>query len=285
MRVLLTGTTGFIGSAVARELLRLGHEVHATLRPSSDRRRIAGLAGLILHEAPMDAVPVEPDLAIHLAWYTVPGKYLSAPENRECLEASRRLLAKLDCRVVAAGTCFEYDMKVGLRTEESPLGLISLYTECKDALRRELASRPDAAWVRIFYQYGPREDERRQVPKLILALLRGEPVDLPPCRARRDYLHVEDVASAVCATAFSRLQGAVNVGSGEAPELAELMSIVGRAAGRPELVRLGALPAPADEPPLIQADVRKLRTTGWSPRWSLEAGLRQTVEWWRGELR
>ncbi|HYE99275.1 MAG TPA: NAD-dependent epimerase/dehydratase family protein, partial [Planctomycetota bacterium] len=54
MRVLLTGATGFIGSHVARELLRRGHEVHATVRPGSDRRRIADLAALRLHEGGID---------------------------------------------------------------------------------------------------------------------------------------------------------------------------------------------------------------------------------------
>ena len=52
----------------------------------------------------MDAVPVEVDVIVHLAWYAVPGKYLTAPENRDCLEASKRLLAKAKARVVFAGS-------------------------------------------------------------------------------------------------------------------------------------------------------------------------------------
>ena len=165
MRVLLTGVTGWIGSHVARELLRRGHEVHATIRPTSDRRRIRDIEPrLRVHEGPMDAVPIEPDLAVHLAWTVVPGQYVSAPENRECLEASLRLLSRLRGRVVGAGTCFEYDTRIGTLREDSPVRPTSLYAECKDALRREVEKRPDSAWVRFFYQHGPWEDERRLLP-------------------------------------------------------------------------------------------------------------------------
>ncbi len=283
MRVLLTGATGFIGSHVARELLQRGHEVHATLRPASDRRRIRDIEGrLRIHDGDMDLVPIQPDLAVHMAWYAVPGKYLTAPENRDCLEASRRLLSRLKCRAVFAGTCFEFDTSLGKLREDSPTKPASLYSECKDALRRDVEARPDSAWVRFFYQYGPWEDERRFVPNVILSLLRGQPAKISPGEQGRDYLHVEDVASAVCAVAESKLQGCVNIGSGEAPKIRELAARIGELAGRPDLVQLGAVNYYSGEPMLIQADITKLRSTGWSPRYDWNSGIKHVFEWWRG---
>jgi nucleoside-diphosphate-sugar epimerase len=285
MRVLLTGATGFIGSHVARELLRQGHEVHCSLRPGSDRRRIDDLAArLCFHEGGIDSLPIEPDLAVHMAWYAVPGKYLSAPENRACLEESRRLLARLRCRVVFAGTCFEFDTRLGALREDSPVRPTSLYAECKDALRRDVEARPDSAWVRFFYQYGPWEDERRLVPAVIRGLLKGEPVKLSPGEQKRDFLHVEDVAAAVVAVAGSRLRGCVNIGSGAAPSVREIASTLGGFAGRPELLQWGAVPYYEGEPMLIVADNAKLRSTGWVPRYELAAGLRQTYDWWKSRM-
>jgi nucleoside-diphosphate-sugar epimerase len=285
MRVLLTGATGFIGSHVARELLRRGHEVHCTVRPSSDRRRIRDIErDLRVHVAPMDAVPVEPDVAIHLAWYAVPGKYLEAPENLECLEASRRLLSRLRCRAVFAGTCFEFDTRLGRLSETSPTRPTTLYARTKDELRREVERRLDSVWVRFFYQYGPWEDQRRLVPSVIRSLLRGEPARVSPGEQRRDFLHVEDVARAVADVAESRLSGPVNIGSGRAPAVREIVTTLGRLAGRPELVELGAVPYYPGEPMLIVADNAKLRSTGWVPRYGLEEGLRHTLEWWRETL-
>ena len=43
MKTLITGATGFVGSAVIRQLLHAGHTVRALVRPNSDRRNLSGL--------------------------------------------------------------------------------------------------------------------------------------------------------------------------------------------------------------------------------------------------
>jgi nucleoside-diphosphate-sugar epimerase len=102
-----------------------------------------------------------------------------------------------------------------------------------------------------------------------------------PGEQRRDFLHIEDVASAVCAVAESELEGPINIGSGEAPMVREIVTRIGELGGRPELIQLGAVPYYEGEPMLIVADNAELRSTGWSPSYDLECGLRQTFEWWR----
>ena len=286
MRILLTGATGWIGSHVARELLRRGHDVHATIRPKSDRRRIADIESrLTIHEGGMDLVPIDADAVVHIAWYTVPKLYLSSPENRDCLEASRRLLSKTKGRAIFAGSCFEFELTEKPLKEDSPTKPLTLYAECKDTLRREVEVRPDSAWVRFFYQYGPWEDPRRLVPAVITKQLKGESTPVTPGYQRADYLHVEDVASAVCSVAESRLQGCVNVGSGEAPSVREIVSRIADLGGRPDVIQWGAFPQREGEPMLIRADNAKLRSTGWEPKYTLDAGLRQTFDWWRSALK
>ena len=57
----------------------------------------------------------------------------------------------------------------------------------------------ETAWVRLFYQYGAYEDKRRVVPAVITSLLSHQKQKLTLGEQIRDYLHVEDVASAIAA--------------------------------------------------------------------------------------
>lgn len=255
MKILLTGATGFIGSRVAEQLARGGHEVYPWPRPW---RFPSGHF----------------DACIHLAWYVEHGKYLHSPLNRQCLQDSlalAHLLIQHDCRrLIAAGTCFE------------TIGHPSLYAECKRTLFHELQKLPlELAWMRFFYLYGPGESPRRLVPQVITSLLRGESVPLTLGEQVRDFLHVADVAGAVCAIAQSKLTGALDIGSGEPVTVRELAETIGRIIGRTDLLVFGARPYPPDEPMRIVANNERLLRTGWRPRFTLEEGLRDTISWWQ----
>ncbi|HVM63081.1 MAG TPA: NAD(P)-dependent oxidoreductase [Verrucomicrobiae bacterium] len=293
MKVLLTGAVGFIGSHITRELVRQGHEVHALDLPGVDRSRVADVAASLRFVeadllAPSVALPDwRYDLCIHLAWFVVPGKYLHSPENQQWIDASLRLARRLrdeGCqRFVAAGTCFEYATSDPPQSESTPTGPTTIYAQSKLGLFRALPSVGiDFAWVRFFYQYGPYEDPRRLVPVVINRLLGGEEAKLVTGDRIRDYLHIADVASAVCAVAQSQLTGAVNIGSGVPLTTRDLALKIGELLGRVDLIKLGAYPEPPTEPMHLLADNRKLcGGTTWKPRYDLDSGLRQTIDWWK----
>jgi nucleoside-diphosphate-sugar epimerase len=74
----------------------------------------------------------------------------------------------------------------------------------------------------------------------------------------------------------------VNIASGEAASVRAVAEALAQAAGRPDLLDVGAVPRRADEPEEIVADVSRLRDeVGFRPRRSLRDGLADTVRWWR----
>ena len=136
-----------------------------------------------------------------------------------------------------------------------------------------------------FYQYGPYEQVQRLVPSVIVSLLRNQVAKVTKGEQVRDFLHVEDVASAIWAVAQSDLTGPVNIASGKRITVKEIIEKVGKIIDRPELIEYGGLPYNRSDPMFVCADNRLLAlNTAWTPKYDLEQGLRQTVEWWRAYL-
>jgi nucleoside-diphosphate-sugar epimerase len=141
------------------------------------------------------------------------------------------------------------------------------------------------AWARSFSPSGPGEDARRLVASVATALLAGRRVATTTGEQRRDYIHVDDVADALASIALSDLAGAVNVGTGAAPSVREIIATIARRIDRADLVGFGERPISPDEPAEIRADIERLRRElGWQPSISLEQGLGATIEWWRRNL-
>lgn len=302
MKILLTGAHGFVGSHLARILLEEGAKVYAVVRPGADLSRIAELkssvhlirADLLEKDSVASSISAAKyDSCIHTAWYAEPGKYLHSDRNVDWVGASVHLawmLATNGCkRMVGLGTCFEYDLTQGILSEASPLKPASLYAASKLAAGRGIESMANAldmsfAWARLFYLYGPGEDPRRLVPSVITSLLEGREAKTTFGEQVRDYLHVSDVARALYEIVQSDLQGPVNIGSGETHSVAEIVTEIAGIVGREDLLKRGALPYREGDPEVVLADNRRLlRATNWRPRYGLREGIRDTVEWWRGQ--
>jgi nucleoside-diphosphate-sugar epimerase len=281
-RVLVTGATGFIGRHARTALERAGHDV-VVMRVD------------LLHPraAPVLVEAARATHLLHLAWYAVPGKFWSAPENAEWVKATVRLLrAFYDAggqRAVAAGTCAEYDWEGdGLLSErETAIRPATPYGRAKaEAFERAGELGGELAWGRVFFLYGPGEHPDRLVSSVARRLLAGEEAPTTEGAQVRDFMHVADVAGAFAALLDSGVTGAVNIGSGEPVTVREVVEEIARAAGHPELLRAGALPQREGEPPQLVADVTRLRDdVGFRPRYDLRSGIADTVEWWRQQQR
>ncbi len=283
--MLVTGAAGFIGAHVVRALLNGGHEVIAVIRPTTRRWRLWDRSWD--RELPLTYISDDladltvttqylqqhrPDLCIHLAWQGYAAR-ADVAENAQSLRASLdllRLLLVVGCpRVVVVGS--------GYDTGTNP------YSICKAALADvSFAFGDDLSVVvaRPFHCYGPMEQARTLVPTIIQGCLRETPVKISDGAQVRDYLHVEDVASALVQLGLSDVIGRVDVCSGQHIKVMELALYLSHLMNDAR-IEFGAVSRRPDEPERLTGDPVKLLATGWMPRWPLDEGLAQTVGWWK----
>ena len=300
MRVLVTGAAGFVGAAVAAELLERGHEVACLVRrpgQAGGELTWAKRAKVILGDLAdssgwaAEVKDWQPEACVHAAWLTDPATYLDSPANVWLLDASLRLLDLLGSagcrRAVFVGTCAEYDASVSRALDESsPLRPATLYASCKVALSLLGARRAEEAgigfaWARIFHPYGPRENRERLIPAAIRTLLQGRVFTSSHPEAKRDFIHVDDVASGLAALVEAGAAGAFNVSTGRPTSVRDVLDLLGALSGRPDLLSFGAQPRQGWDPESISGlPDRLVAATGWQPRVELRDGLASAYAWW-----
>ncbi|PYS56071.1 MAG: NAD(P)-dependent oxidoreductase [Acidobacteria bacterium] len=290
MKVLVTGARGFLGRYVIASLKRRGIETVAVGRPPRDGLEDPAFISADLLSDWNAAEIIRASGAshlIHLAWYTEHGKYWSSRLNLDWVGATVRLVEAF-CEgggqhITAAGTCAEYDWAQGYCHEATTaLTPRSLYGVAKDATRRLVTAVCEQygarfAWGRIFIPFGAGESSERLVPALIGVFSGTKQPFGVDADAVRDFLHASDVAEGLVMLLLSGVHGAYNVSSGQPVQIKQVVeTLANRFNIDPHLV-LRLYRERSDEPALLVGDNANLKSLGWEPQLSLNAGLSRTL--------
>ena len=295
-KVLITGGTGFIGTQVVQQLLNKGYEVHSLVYPpfASEQENLIQYDMNLMNVEALRAFFAEHhfESLIHLAWYVGPKCHIH-DLNLDWLIASMNLLKLFKEQggkvFLGAGTVSEYEYKYGYLTEDlTPTDPGTLYGNSKNAIYNVAKVFCEQngiifKWPRIFNLYGPKEKPQRLMPSVIMSCLKGEDVKVSDCLKFQDYLHVEDTAKGIVTVFESDVKGAVNICSGQAVQLRAIVNKIAELTNFKGKILWGALPAAFGED-LVVGNNEKLKSLGWRPTYTLEEGLKQTINYWKGEL-
>ena len=222
----------------------------------------------------------QPEWCFHLAWEGLPD--YSPDRCRANLDAGIRLLTVAAQsgvkRIVVAGTCWEYGAASGAVSETSAPGEVGTFAATKHALLAALdrAAREwafDYRWARVFFVYGAGQRPTSLIPHLRTAYKTGGAPDIREPGSVQDFVHVDDVASALVALGASNVaSGIFNVGSGEPASVGHVANRVAEYYGR-------ARPFPSvPDGGGFWADTDKLRaSTDWRCRIGIDDGISRTL--------
>ena len=264
-RILLTGSTGFVGRQVLKSLLEKGASVTVTLRQDQNVPHGADY----LRTDNLFSEPVQfwaenckdHQAVIHSAWYTKPGKYLNSPKNLDCLSGTIKLFQGAEAAGVShfqgIGTCLEYDMTTKEASQfkpipsDAPVCPTTPYAAAKAAAYLALATQSGGmkfAWSRLFYLYGEGEDDRRLVPYIHSQLSKGAPVELTSGKNWCDFLNVKEAGSQIANVTLNNIIGPLNICSGIPITVAKLAETIALKYNRPDLIKLGSIPNRVGQP-------------------------------------
>jgi len=301
-RVLVTGSTGFVGANLVRRLLSQGHEVHLLVRPRDTRWRLQNIISeVVLHECVLQdaqrvtevVTSIDPQWVFHLAAY---GAYSSQRNVHDIVSTNYNGTINLVEACLQTG--FESFVNAGSSSEYGYVDHAPVETELPQPNSHYAATKVGATLycnyaaqahrrhivtLRLYSVFGAWEDPTRLLPTLLVRGMRGELPPLVSPTIARDYVYIDDVTDAFLAAAqsqFNAKESVFNVGTGIQTSLAELVEMVRRQLGVVAEPEWGSMPNRQWDTDVWVSDPSAIaRTLGWTATYSLAEGLVGFADW------
>lgn len=315
--VLITGITGFIGSRLATRLVKEGYNVHGLVRHSSERelsriREIISQVHLIegdlgtLHSILSAVEASQPEIIFHLGALTPvrlsfddPYPYI-ATNFEGTVNLVHAILGEApNARLIAASTAEVYGWQNGEKpiAEDALLNPASPYAVTKSAADQyvQMANRVyhlKGTVLRPINSYGRTGEGGFFTEYLISKMLTGETCYVGAPDSVRDYMFAEDHVSAytLAAKTPKSIGQAYNVSPGNPITNSELAKILTRMTGFKGKIVFGSYPPgypqrpKSQDPQYLVLDSTKIsKELNWKPSYSLESGLKLTVDLWKSK--
>ena len=314
-KVLITGAGGFIGSHLAEELVRQGEEVRALVRYNSRDAKglLEDLSREIQHQ--IEVVPgdlKDPDgvkkalkgcsKVFHLgALIAIPYSYIHPFDfiQTNTVGTAHLLNACLEQgtleRVIHTSTSEVYGTAQYVPIDEKhPLQAQSPYAASKIAADKlaesyYLSFGLPIAILRPFNTFGPRQSLRAIIPTILSQAMGDQKIRLGNIRPRRDFLFVKDTVRGFiqlgkCEEAVGKV---VNIGTGTDISVEALVTKILNLAGKRgemEVEDQRIRPEKSEVMQLLSDTRLAQKLFKWAPRYTLEEGLRETMEWYQKNL-
>jgi UDP-glucuronate decarboxylase len=295
----ITGSRGFIGKHLVQKLKKYNYNVLCfTNNPNLNIGK--GIKEHNLHYMDYSSrVSIQkklqtlgcPDIFIHNGWGDManPMSELHLINN---VEEGETLIETLYSeglgKFIFLGSMNEYGARLGSLSEDmEPKGRLTNYAKgkievAKFGLQRSVFFGRYFIHIRPFYVYGPGQKKGSLINTLFDAFQNETTAKLGPCKHYRDYIYVKDVAEGIMRLLIIDKSCTINLGSESFILVKDFVKkFWTEMGGDMSSLEFGRRPMSEDEPeqPKSYADLSRLkRFTGWTPEYSLEDGVQETIK-------
>ncbi len=313
MKALVTGAGGFIGSHLCEALAERGYKIKAFIRynsrnswgwleSSSHKKEMEITSGDIRDYDSVKNAVKDVNMVFHLAALIgIPYSYISPlsyiKTNIEgtynILQAAKELGVQ---RVIHTSTSEVYGTAQFIPiSEKHPVNPQSPYAATKagaDFLALSFCRSFDlpVAIIRPFNTYGPRQSVRAVIPTIITQILSGKrKIKTGSLHPTRDLTYVKDIVEGFIAVAESEksIGEVMNIGMNFEISIGDLGKLISKLINveiKMEVEKERQRPEKS-EVERLWADTKKAKSLlEWSPKYTLEQGLKETIEWFKGNL-
>ena len=306
VRVLVTGSTGFVGRWVTYALVRAGADVYAVTRDLTALDAVSSLLGFQVKSIIADLQlagaftdlfnRLRPAIVFNIAGYGVDPaerdeiimRRMNCALSAEMAQAVGRVPGDsrwTGMQIISTGSAFEYGIQKGPIDETSETKPTDAYgqtklegTRCLQEARLKFNLR--AATARLATVYGPGEHSARLLPSLLRAAKRREPIDFTAGLQERDFTYVEDIAEGLLRLGMLQdiPEGIVNLATGRLATVRFFTESARDVLNIPqELLRIGAIPYRGNEVWQGPLNIGRLESLlGWRPQTEIRKGIAAT---------
>jgi nucleoside-diphosphate-sugar epimerase len=222
-KVLITGSTGFVGSYLIKFFLSKKYKVFALTRKNIKNKKIQYIKMNLFNHANINRLikNIKPDYLIHLAWEANPKKYVYSKNNFRWLHASINLYYNFckygGSRALLIGTSAEHDFDHRILKEDFIIKKNHTpYSICKETFLNQahkIAKKFNSQliWARLFWMYGTNQKKGRLISDLIYSAKYKKKIKIKNPGNFINLLNVYDVSVALFKLFESRMTGIANI--------------------------------------------------------------------------
>jgi len=287
MEILITGASGFLGSALARRLSEMGHHISLLVRKNTNLYRLQDMTTFKIGRCGTDSeinqfiLDVCPDVVIHTA-----GCYGRNGES---------ILQIIDANIwfgaVILNAIKGIEKKISFVNAGTALSrAVSFYALTKiqfEQLGFHTANMSNKNLqfinIKLQHMYGPGDDASKFTSHVINSCKSNQPtLPLTLGEQKRDFIYIDDVVNAYVKIVenMARFDGQqqIEVGTGLAPSLRDFVEMAHKLTSSKTELLFGQLPYRDNDAMCMVANIDVLKNLGWIPSFDIEAGIKKTIE-------